>query len=539
MGEQNGPCSSEKTLLFDVEHGGAVPNYAFTFRKLLAFMGPGFVMSLAYLDPGNLEADLQQGAYTNMTQLWVLWWATCAGLLLQELSSRLCMVTGLNLAEQARINYPRHVSLLLYAMMELAIIGSDIQEVVGSAIAFQLLFGWPLWVGCLATGLDSFTFLAVYQCGTRYFEALISSLIALIAGCFFANFASTNFPAPTIALGMVLPTLRRSSMVTAVGTLGAVIMPHNLYLHSGLVKSRAATLDRDNDAAVREANAYSFAESSIALLISFFVNMAVVGTFAHFFYSRECADKVMACVPVSGRGRAEGQSCSNAALGPDVPATCEEIGLDGAGQALATTIGPFGVTIWAVGLLAAGQASTMSTTLAGQVVMDGFLDLRMPPWQRALITRIAALGPSILITVLTVDDSALRNTINEWLNILQSIQLPFAIVPVLSFTASSALMGDAFSNKGAMLFLSMALTVLVLAANCFLVWDFLDSHPTGGWGLSAAATALGLLYFLFVGKLASLGHQLAREMRRSKGGDSNAIPVGQLPKVEMTTRVLA
>jgi natural resistance-associated macrophage protein len=163
----------------------------FEWHTLRRFMGPGFIMSLAYLDPGNLEADLQQGAYTNCRLLWVLWWSTAAGLLLQEMSSRLCVVTGVGLAETCKARYHRSHSIVLYMMMELAIIGSDIQEVVGSAIAFNILFGWPLWVGCLVTALNTFVLLAIYQCRNGFFEVVIGGLISVIAVCFIGNFLTT------------------------------------------------------------------------------------------------------------------------------------------------------------------------------------------------------------------------------------------------------------------------------------------------------------------------------------------------------------
>jgi len=389
----------------------------------------------------------------------------------------------------------------------------------------------------------------IYQCGAGYFEALIAALVALIAGCFFANFFATASAATvgSVASGLAVPRLVPSGLVVAMGTLGAVIMPHNLYLHSGLVKTRAASdasFDRTNADAVAEANTYSAIESGIALLTSFFVNLAVVGTFAHFFFSAECSQGLstpMACVPLdpnhagstaldsfSNLGHA--LACSNDAIPQGVEARCAEIGLDGAGAALESTIGALGKTTWAVGLLAAGQASTMSTTFAGQVVMDGFLSLRLSPWQRASVTRLAALGPSLSIAIFTSDHATTRNAINEWLNILQSIQLPFAIIPVLTFTASAAIMnvrntdhgssssgsgtghanGNRFRNRGVMLFLALSLTALVLGANVFLVHDFLATHPAGGWAATLAAAGLGLAYFAFVLHLARTGVQYAQ-----------------------------
>lgn len=239
------------------------------------------MMSLAYLDPGNLEADLQQGAYTNYTLLWVLFWATALGLLLQEMAARLGVVTGKTLAEAARAEYPLATSYVLYAMMELAIIGSDIQEVLGSAIGLNILCGLELWVGCLVTGLDTFTFLAVHHLGVRKLEALVATLIATMAACFFVNWGEADTDGAALAEGLALPLMKSYMLTQAVGTIGAVVMPHNLYLHSGLVKSR--DVDRSKVAKVREAVFYNCLESALALAVSFVINVAVVATFADFF----------------------------------------------------------------------------------------------------------------------------------------------------------------------------------------------------------------------------------------------------------------
>jgi natural resistance-associated macrophage protein len=319
-------------------------------------------------------------------------------------------------------------------------------------------------------------------------------------------------------------------------------MPHNIYLHSGLVKGKIADFDRSSDSAISVLNCYSFIDSSIALFISFLVNLSVVGTFAHFFYAPECSNSNLACVPVMENEVSFGEICTNAAIPIGSPAvsilllfhinsfffvltlfvcsfwqTCAEIGLDEAGDALASTIGPLGVIIWAVGLLAAGLASTMSTTFAGQVVMDGFLDLRLAPWQRASVTRLAALGPSLLIAVFTSDNAGLRNNINEWLNILQSIQLPFALIPVISFCASKSIMGE-FRQRGIFLVASVMLALLVLFANIYLVTQFLVEHPSGGLAAGVIASIAGVLYFLFVGILTKTGVQMARDQPESRGG---------------------
>ena len=265
---------------------------------LWKFTGPGWLMSIAYLDPGNLEADLQSGAYTGYQLLWMLFWSTIMGLLLQVLALRLGVVTGKNLAQMCRLEYARPTSILLWLMTETAIIGSDIQEVLGSAIALQLLFGLPLWAGCLITGLDTFTFLFIHAYGVRKLEAFFASLIFTMMVCFFVNFAWTQpvwggAPwAPDgggILLGTLIPTVNDYAIIQAVGILGAVIMPHNIYLHSALVQSR--NVNRKNPMAVEEACKYNTIESAVALLVSFFINAAVVTVFARgFFNDQECAE---------------------------------------------------------------------------------------------------------------------------------------------------------------------------------------------------------------------------------------------------------
>ena len=217
-----------------------VPCCCCDLYTLWKFTGPGWLMSIAYLDPGNLEADLQSGAYAGYQLLWMLFWATIGGLLLQVLAARLGVVTGKNLAQMCRLDYPRPVSIVLWLMTETAIIGSDIQEVVGSAIAIKLLFGIPLWGGCLITGLDTFTFLIIHAFGVRKLEAFFAALIFTMMVCFFINFGWTKpvwgggpweVDGGGIMLGTIVLTVDDFAVIQAVGILGAVIMPHNIYLH--------------------------------------------------------------------------------------------------------------------------------------------------------------------------------------------------------------------------------------------------------------------------------------------------------------------
>jgi NRAMP (natural resistance-associated macrophage protein)-like metal ion transporter len=368
---------------------------------LWKFSGPGWLMSIAYLDPGNLEADLQSGAYTGYQLLWMLFWATIAGLLLQILAARLGVVTGKNLAQMCRLEYSRPVSNLLWVMTETAIIGSDIQEVLGSAIALKLLFGLDLWIGCLITGLDTFTFLIIHAYGVRKLEAFFAALIFTMMVCFFVNFGFTgpqwmggpwNVDGGGILLGTLVPTVNDYAVIQAVGILGAVIMPHNIYLHSALVQSR--NINRKNPQAVEEACKYNAIESAVALIVSFFINAAVVTVFARgFFAEGQCAEPGwnqdtwsgdgarlvygenanLGCYTGADAKTAQFGACHRLGPANATNATltwmtctnslgnegvCCSIGLQNAGQALEGLLGSTGRIVWAIGLLAAGQGTS-------------------------------------------------------------------------------------------------------------------------------------------------------------------------------------
>eukprot|EP00696_Hemimastix_kukwesjijk_P018864 gnl/Hemi2/7923_TR2735_c0_g1_i1.p1 gnl/Hemi2/7923_TR2735_c0_g1~~gnl/Hemi2/7923_TR2735_c0_g1_i1.p1 ORF type:complete len:594 (+),score=103.91 gnl/Hemi2/7923_TR2735_c0_g1_i1:155-1936(+) len=430
----------------------------FSFRKLWAFTGPGFLMSIAYLDPGNLESDLQAGGVGGYSLIWVLFWATVMGLFFQVLSTRLGVVRGRHLAQVCHEKFPGPPRIILWLMTEVAIIGSDIQEVVGSAIAMQLLFGLPLWAGVLITGLDTFTFLWLHAYGIRKLEAFFGILIGTMCICFFAEFVIGEPDFGGILGGLVVPRLGGDTILQAVGMVGAVIMPHNIYLHSALVQSRK--VDTTNSAKVREANYYYRIESTIALCISFFINLCVVAVFAKAFYRNDAF--------------------------PDV-------GLSTAGTALEATLGKAAMVIWAVGLLASGQSSTMTGTYAGQFVMEGFLELKMPAWKRVLITRSIAIVPAVAVALMAEQN---LDSLNELLNVLQSVQLPFALLPVLRFVSSEEIMGSFVLSKK-LQGLAWTLGLMVIAFNVYLVGHLSASLPESWW-IYALLILVGLLYFAFL-----------------------------------------
>ena len=480
-------------------------NFKFSWRKLWRYAGPGWLMSLAYLDPGNLESNLQQGAYTDFELVWVLWWATVVGFVLQEMSARLGLVTGRDLAQTVRDEYPAWLALVIYLMMEIAVIGADIQEVVGSGIAFNLLTGgWlPVWAGCLITGVDTLTFLAVGRLGVRYLEAFVCTLIGVMSVCFFINWYSTGLEREQLLEGWVLLRMPKFGFTQAIGTLGAVIMPHNLYLHSGLVLSRK--VKRSSQTRVHEAIMYSRIESAVALLLAFAINLSIVATNAMRFFAPECAEAKggpYACLspsaealngpapdprPLTGLGSA----CMVAHGEMALKGHCGEIGLENAGFALADTIGKSSLYVWAIGVLAAGQASTMVCTYSGQLIMNGCLDIELPAWKRVALTRAIALGPALLVAIATTSTPGALNSVNEYLNILQSVQLPFAMLPALHFAASAHLLGR-FRSPPILLAVSTLLGLVVLTTNGVLVVRVVHALGDSGKVLLCAAVGSAL-----------------------------------------------
>mmetsp|Transcript_83074 Transcript_83074/g.173902 ORF Transcript_83074/g.173902 Transcript_83074/m.173902 type:complete len:583 (+) Transcript_83074:312-2060(+) len=464
----------------------------FSFRTFMVYAGPGWLMSLAYLDPGNLESDLQSGAYTGYDLIWVLFLCTLAGLVLQVLAARLGTVTGLNLAQQCRHGYSRSTSLTIWIMTELAIIGSDMQEVVGSAIALKTLFGWPLWVGTLFTGCDTFTFMAVHHFGKRLLELFIFALVMLMMVCFFSNFAFSPPTAEELLSGFKF-SCPPFAVVQLVGTVGAVIMPHNIYLHSALVQSRM--VNRQDPVHVRQANKYNVADASTALLISFFINAALLASFANGFFAPICAEDEggpFACVP--GNEATGSVACKTHG---GISGTCSEIGLQAGGDALGAMLkhrGQIGRTLFALGVLAAGQASTMTGTFAGQYVMEGFVNLKVPIWLRTLVTRSIALGPAVIVAVLTSDHPDLNSTVSQWLNILQSVQLPFALLPVLHFTSDPNVMGR-FVLSPVWQAVCWLLALIVIGVNIYLIIDQVSDKGAGAW---VAAAIFFILYLAFI-----------------------------------------
>ncbi|XP_043931084.1 natural resistance-associated macrophage protein 1-like [Protopterus annectens] len=436
----------------------------FSFRKLWAFTGPGFLMSIAFLDPGNIESDLQSGAAAGFKLLWVLLSSTFLGLLCQRLAARLGVVTGLHLAEICYLYYQKVPRILVWIMMEIAIIGSDMQEVIGTAIAFNLLsVGWiPLWGGVLITIIDTLLFLFLDNYGLRKLEAFFALLITIMAVTFGYEYVVVRPNQAELVKGLFFPYCAgcgRDELLQAVGIIGAIIMPHNIYLHSALVKTRK--IDRSRRQDVSEANMYFFIESAIALFVSLIINLFVMAVFAEAFYQKTNEHVHEVCA---------NSSIPNPGLFPMNNETIS-VNIYKGGVVLGCFFGSAALYIWAIGILAAGQSSTMTGTYAGQFVMEGFLNLTWSRFKRVLLTRSCAIVPTILVA--TLQDLTHLTEMNDLLNVLQSILLPFALLPILTFTSMPNVMHE-FANGIVGKIIGALITALICAVNLYFVVDFIS-----------------------------------------------------------------
>uniref|UniRef100_A0A0E0BUJ5 Metal transporter n=1 Tax=Oryza glumipatula TaxID=40148 RepID=A0A0E0BUJ5_9ORYZ len=451
----------------------------FSWRKLWLFTGPGFLMSIAFLDPGNLEGDLQAGAVAGDTLLWLLLWATSMGLLVQLLAARVGVATGRHLAELCRDEYPSWARRALWLMAEVAMVGADIQEVIGSAIAIKILSrGFlPLWAGVVITALDCFIFLSLENYGVRKLEAVFAILIATMAVSFAWMFTDTKPNMKNLFIGILVPKLSSRTIRQAVGVVGCVIMPHNVFLHSALVQSRK--IDPNKEHQVREALRYYSIESTIALAVSFMINLFVTTVFAKGFYGTKEAGN---------------------------------IGLENAGQYLQEKFGggffPI-LYIWGIGLLAAGQSSTITGTYAGQFIMGGFLNLKLKKWIRSLITRSFAIVPTIIVAFF-FDKSDSLDVLNEWLNVLQSIQIPFALIPLITLVSKEKVMGVFKIGRNTQA-VTWTVATLLITINGYLLLDFFSSEIRGLLSGSILCVAV-LAYASFVLYLILRGTELPNQI---------------------------
>ncbi|KAI4339826.1 hypothetical protein MLD38_024726 [Melastoma candidum] len=450
----------------------------FSFRRLLHFTGPGFLMSIAFLDPGNLEGDLQAGARAGYTLLWLLMWTTGMGWVIQMLSARVGVVTGKNLAEICRDEYPSWARLVLWVMAEVTLVAADIQEVIGSAVGVWVLSNGkiPVWVGVIITASDCFMFLFLENYGVRKLEAVFAVLISTMAVSFACMFGETKPSRKKLLTGLLIPRLSSKTIRQAVGVVGCVITPHNVFLHSALVQSRE--IDHQNKSQVQEALTYFSIESSAALSIMFVINLLVTSVFANGFYGTEEA---------------------------------KTIGLRNARHYLQEKHGgglfPI-LYIWGIGLLAAGQSSTITGTYAGQFIMGGFLNLRLKRWLRATISRSLAIVPTMIVAVAFNASEASLDILNEWLNVLQCIQIPFALIPLLTMVSQDHLMGS-FKVGPILGKVSWMVATILILINGYLLTDIIMSEVSGFLYIVLVLTAVAA-YLSFIAYLLAFGGVLPR-----------------------------
>ncbi len=399
----------------------AVPHAEAGFwEQWRAFVGPAILVSVGYMDPGNWGTDLQGGAQFKYGLLWVVGLASLMAIFLQVISARLGVVTGKDLAQCCRDWYPRWTRWPNWLMSELAIGACDLAEVLGSAVALNLLFHIPLFWAVIITGLDVLLLLGMQSFGMRTIEAVVVLLIATITVCYFIEIFVLPETQPSfleMGRALISPHFGHSGMLyVAIGIIGATVMPHNLYLHSALVQSRKLQKD---EASIRRAITFNTIDSTVALTIAFFINAAILVLAATVFFGKDS-------VTVPG--------------GRIITFTPDSDWIRLAYLTLAPLLGTaFASTLFAVALLASGQSSTITGTLAGQVVMEGFMRWRIQPWVRRLITRTLAILPAVLIIGLRGDSS-----ITDLLTLSQvvlALQLPFAMFPLLHFTSSRKRMG--------------------------------------------------------------------------------------------------
>lgn len=414
-----------------------VPKSGSFWRKIFAFAGPGFLVAVGYMDPGNWATSLAGGAQFGYSLLSVIFISNLMAILLQHLCVKLGVVTERDLAQACRDHYSPAVASCLWILCELAIAACDLAEVVGSAIGLQLLFGIPLVWGCVITGLDVLVVLFLQSKGFRYIEALVLTLVLTIGGCFLTEllFAKPNLGA--VGLG-VLPSMEllhnKEMLFIAIGILGATVMPHNLYLHSSIVQTR--NFER-TEAGKSEAIRFATIDSSFALMGALFINGAIL---------------VLAAAAFHWSGHQDVAEIQDAY------------------QLLSPIFGVAGAsTLFAIALLASGQNSTLTGTLAGQIVMEGFVNIRLAPWLRRLITRLIAIAPAVLVIALFGEGKT--TDLLLWSQVILSLQLSFAVIPLILFTNDRQKMGR-FANPLWIKVLAWVTAGLVVVLNAKLVFDF-------------------------------------------------------------------
>lgn len=433
------------------------------FRKLFAFFGPAYLVSVGYMDPGNWATDIAGGSQFGYALLWVLLMSNLMALLLQSFSARLGIVTQRDLAQASRETYPKFINYILYFLAEIAIAACDLAEVLGMAIGINLLFGIPLIQGVLITVLDTFLLLFLINKGIRKMEAFIIVLVLIIGFSFIFEMIFAQPEMGKVIYGLIPSMPNQAALYIAIGIIGATVMPHNLYLHSSLVQTRK--FDR-TPAGIKQALKYNFIDSTIALNLAFFVNAAILILAAATFYKNGLYEV------------AEIQ---------DAHKFLEPI--------LGNKLAP---VLFAIALIAAGQSSTVTGTLAGQIIMEGYLNLRIQPWVRRIITRLIAIIPAII--VVAVFGEGVTGKLLILSQVVLSLQLGFAVIPLIHFVSDKSKMKGFHISKPTQI-LGWTVTLIIVSLNIKLVFDQINDwlqtaeKPLYIW-LSVVPIALGFLILL-------------------------------------------
>ncbi|MFC0386225.1 Nramp family divalent metal transporter [Muricoccus vinaceus] len=431
------PKSDGGTLsLPEVNRSVAVPNAGSWLRRLMAFIGPGYLVAVGYMDPGNWATALAGGSGFGYTLLTVALLSSLMAILLQALCARIGLATGRDLAQLCRDRFPPAVAYPLWFLAEIAICATDLAELIGTAIALQLLFGIPLILGVLLTALDAFIILWLQNKGMRWLEAFIMGMIALIAGCFVVQLVMADPHWGDVVRGY-LPSAsivtNQTQLYIALGILGATVMPHNLYLHTAVIQSRDIRRDEEGK---REAIRFATIDSTIALALALLINSSIL---------------ILAAAAFHANGKTEVAEIQDAH------------------ELLAPLLGTAAPYLFAIALLACGLNSTVTATLAGQVVMEGFLRFRLSPVVRRLVTRLVAIIPAVIVTALYGESGTARMLVLS--QVVLSLQLPFAVIPLMLFAGDRKRLGSLRAPSW-QLALGWASAALIVVLNVKLLFDF-------------------------------------------------------------------
>lgn len=456
--DKHGEDATSLRPMEDVHSGISVPKTGSVLRRFFAFAGPALLVSVGYMDPGNWGTDLAGGATYGYKLMWVILASSLMAMLLQTFCVRLGIATGHDLAQACRTCYKKPANIVLWILCELAIIACDLAEVIGSAVALNLLFNIPIIIGVFITGFDVLILLAFMQFGFRKIEAVILTLVGTIGACFLVEVILAQPHWGSVLMGTFVPSLPdKQALYVSLGILGATVMPHNLYLHSALVHTRDI---EQTPAGKRQAIAFNTWDTIIALGLAFFVNAAILVLAGAVFHT-------------TGHQNVENLGEAHRLLAP----------------LLGTSIAS---TAFALALLASGQSSTITGTLAGQIVMEGFLHIRIKPWLRRIISRVLAIIPAVIMIYISGGHDTVGLLVIS--QVVLSMQLPFAIFPLLMFTSNPHYMGE-FVNPTWLKIIGYAICIIIAMLNFYLLVTTINYWWVIGFTVAGGIFSLWVMYF--------------------------------------------